>query len=400
MTLNPNIFKAYDIRGVYPRDLNEKTAYKIGVAFANLIGEEMGKKKLSIAVAGDMRLSTPVLKDNLIRGLSEAGASVWDMNMLSTPSFYFGVSYLQTDGGVMVSASHNPKDWNGFKLTRAKAKPVSGEKGINKIKEKIETNNLKTSEKEGEIKSYFNILEEQSKHDLTFFHPEKIKPLKIVVDPANGMGAQYIEKVFRNIPAQLIKMNFEIDGTFPSHEADPIKEENLAPLKEKIKKESGDLGVAIDGDGDRIFFVDEKGEAIDQSIIRGILSKLFLQEKPGAKICYDIRPGRITRDLIEKNGGIPVITRVGHSLIKEKVLEEGAYFAGESSGHFFLNAEMGCFEVPIIIIGKLLEEFSQANKKISEYIKPYKKYHHSGEINRKVKVKNKVFAKIEEKYSD
>jgi phosphomannomutase len=195
-------------------------------------------------------------------------------------------------------------------------------------------------------------------------------------------------------------MNFEIDGTFPAHEADPIKEENLVDLKKKVLEEAADLGIALDGDGDRVFFIDNEGKTINQAIIRGILSKIFLKEKPGSKICYDIRPGKITEDMILENGGIPIVTKVGHSLIKEKALEEGAYFAGESSGHFFLNMEVGCFEVPVIVIGKLLEEFSLKNKPVSKYIKPLEKYYHSGEINSEVADKNEVFKNIERNYSD
>ena len=400
MKINPSIFKAYDIRGIYPDDLNKDTAYKLGVAFANLVSEEIGKEKITLTVGGDMRLSTPELKKSLIKGITEAGASVVDIGLVSTPTFYFGVSHLNTDGGIIVSASHNPKEWNGFKLTRDKAKPVSFETGIRELKKRIEKDKLSLSNTKGEVKTNSEILKAQIEHDFKFFNLDKINSFKVAVDPANGMGAQYMEVMFKNLPIRSVKMNFDIDGTFPSHEADPIKKENLVDLKKKVVEESCDLGIAIDGDGDRVFFIDDKGEAIDQSIIRGILAKLFLEEKPGSKICYDIRPGRITRDLIEENGGVPIVTPVGHSLIKAKTLEEGAYFAGESSGHFFLNMEAGCFEVPVIIIGKLLEEFSRAGEKVSEYIKPYQKYYHSGEINSEVEDKEKVFQKLEKKYND
>ena len=214
------------------------------------------------------------------------------------------------------------------------------------------------------------------------------------------MGATYIEKLFKDLPCELIKINFELDGSFPAHEPDPFKEENLVELKEKIISEKANLGISTDGDGDRIFFVDEKGQTIDPSIIRAILSKIFLQKKPGSKICYDIRPGKITPDTIIENGGTPIITKVGHSLIKEDAIQQNAFFAGESSGHFFLNLKFGCFEMPNIMILELLKEFSKANMTLSEYIKPYQRYFHSGEINNLVEDKEKILQTIEEKYSD
>ena len=398
--INPNIFKAYDIRGVYGKDLDEKTAYLLGHAYIALRRKDGKTGKLNIAVAEDMRLSSPQLKSSLINGLTGAGANVVDIGLASTPTFYFAVANYNYDGGIIVSASHNPAEWNGFKLVREKALPVSAETGIAFLRDKVIRGDFNKAKLTGRITKKDNILEEQIKHDLKFADLSKIKPLKIVVDPANGMGAQYVEELFKHLPCKLIKMNFKLDGAFPAHEADPIKKENIIDLQKKVKEEKADLGIAIDGDGDRIFFIDNNGEAIGQSIIRGILSMIFLREKPGAKICYDIRPGRITRDLIEENNGIPIVTRVGHSLIKEQAVKEGAYFAGESSGHFFLNMDIGCFEAPVIMILKLLQEFSQSGKTAAEFIKPYKKYYHSGEINSVVENKEAVFAKIEKMYKD
>ncbi|MCG2695673.1 phosphomannomutase/phosphoglucomutase [Candidatus Parcubacteria bacterium] len=400
MKTNPEIFKAYDIRGIYGQDLNGETAYILGQAYVELRRKDGKTGELNIVVAEDMRLSSPQLKLSLVKGLTDAGANVVDIGLASTPSFYFAVANYGYDGGIIVSASHNPAEWNGFKLVRERALPVSGESGIYFLRDKVIEGNFKSAKITGKIFKKRDVLKDQINHDLQFADLAKIKPLKIVVDPANGMGAQYIEELFKHLPCELIKMNFKLDGTFPAHEADPIKEENLIYLQKTVMKEKADLGIAIDGDGDRIFFVDNNGEAINQAITRGVLAMIFLREKPGAKICYDIRPGRITRDLIEENGGIPIVTRVGHSLIKEQAIKEGAYFAGESSGHFFLNTELGCFEVPVIIILKLLQEFSQSGKTVAEFIAPYKKYYHSGEINSVVENKEEVFAKIEKMYKD
>lgn len=400
MQINPNIFKAYDIRGVYEKDFDNEMAYLLGHAYVEMRREESAKDKFTIVVARDMRLSSPELKDSLIKGLTDAGADVIDIDLASTPTFYFAVANFNYDGGIIVSASHNPAEYNGFKITREKAIPVSGETGMHILQEKVLAGNFKKSETIGTVTKKEDVLETQIKYDLSFTDITKIKPLKIVVDVANSMGSQYMEKIFQHLPCELIKMNFELDGNFPAHEADPLKEENMADLQKMVIETGADLGISTDGDGDRIFFVDDAGITIEQSIIRGILAKIFLKDRPGSIVCYDIRPGKITRDLIEENGGIPSVTRVGHSLIKEQAIKEGAYFAGESSGHFFLNMEMGCFEIPVIVTLKLLEEFSNINQKVSEYIKQYQRYFHSGEINSTVESKEKVFSALKEKYQD
>lgn len=402
MQTNPSIFKAYDIRGVYKKDLNEKTAYNLGLAYVELRKKDLKNKKqakkLKIVVSSDARISSPSLKKSLIKGLLEAGVDVVDIGINSTPTFYFAVAKYKYDGGIMVSASHNPKEWNGFKLTREKAIPVSGNTGIEFLKEKIINNQLIKSEKKGKLIKKKSALKDQIKYDLKHANIKKIKPLKIVADPANAVGALFINELFKNLPGKLIKINFKLDGNFPAHEADPIKEENLKQIQKEVLKQKADLGITTDGDGDRIFFIDDKGKLIDQAIIRGLLSKLFLQEKPKSKIGFDVRPGKITEDLILENNGKPVKTRVGHSLIKEQMLKENIYFSGESSGHFFLNMPIGCFEVPNIVILKLLEEFSSLDLPISEQIKKYQKYFHSGEINKEVKNKEKIFRDLEKKY--
>ncbi|MFA4942085.1 MAG: phosphomannomutase/phosphoglucomutase [Patescibacteria group bacterium] len=402
MNINPDIFKAYDIRGIYEKDFGDYFAYQLGLAYIALRHDDsdLVSKKMQIVVGSDMRLSSPSLKKALIEGLIAGGANVIDIGLCSTPTFYFAVANFSYDGGIMISASHNPSKWNGFKMVRSKAVPISGDTGMEFLKTRILAGDLKESSSPGTIIERYNVLSEQVKHDLQMADLSKIKPLKIVADTANGMGGQYLEALFHYLPCELIKMNFTLDGSFPVHEADPIKPENVADLSKMVISEQADLGIAVDGDGDRVFFIDNQGKVIDQSIIRGILAKLFLADNPGAKIGYDVRPGKITVDLIVKYGGIPMMTRVGHSLIKEQMLKEGAYFAGESSGHFFLNMEMGCFEVPMVIILKLLMEFSDSNKGVSEQIEPYQKYFNSGEINSNVKNKDRIFKLLEEKYGD
>lgn len=401
MNFNPSIFKAYDIRGVFDQDFNASFAYYLSLTYIDFLKKEnqkLNKEQIKVVVGRDMRLSSPNILEYLIKGLRSAGADVLDIGLVSTPTFYFAVSYLNADGGLIVSASHNPKEWNGFKVVKEKSLPIGFETGLKWIRDNIKK--TKDLSLKGSYKKIENILDEQIKHDLSYVNTEKIKNINIAADAANSMAAPYLLALGKNLPIKLSKLNFELDGTFPAHEADPLKEENLKELKTFIKNNPIDIGIATDGDGDRIFFLNELGELISPAIIRGVLAKLFLQEKPGSKICYDIRPGRITEDLILENGGIPIKTKVGHSLIKRQMIKEGAYFAGESSGHFFLNLDIGCFEMPVIMIAKLLNELSNSKLKASEYFSRYDKYFHSGEINRLVEDKEKVMENIAKKYSD
>jgi phosphomannomutase len=403
LPINPKIFKAYDIRGIYCEDFDNELAYRLGLAFIELRKSDpdyVSGHILTVAVGRDMRLSSPLLKENLIRGLLDGGANVVDLDLVSTPTFYFAVGKNNCDGGIMISASHNPKQWNGFKLVRSKGVPISGETGINFLKDKIAENKFIPAKIRGQVAVQENSLNEEIDYTLKRTDIKKIKALTIVADAANGMGSTYLKKIFEHLPINLIPLNFDLDGSFPAHEADPLKEENLAQLKRMVLSHKADLGIATDGDGDRIFFVDNQGITINPAIIRGVLAKLFLKEKPGAKIGYDVRPGKITVDLITENGGQPIVTRVGHSLIKEQMLKEDIYFAGESSGHFYLNTELGCFEYPSIMTLKLLTEFSEANRPVANYVAEYNKYFLSGEINRVVKDKDEVLRRVETAFPD
>jgi len=399
--MNEKIFKAYDIRGIYPEDVNEEIAYEVGLAYSQMRKRELRKEEgLKIVIGSDMRLSSPALKEKLIKGLVDGGIEVIDIGLASTPTFYFAVANYKYDGGVLVSASHNPKEYNGFKLVREKASPIGENTGMRDLRDLVMSKKAGKASGAGKISPQEGVLADQVAHDLKFADISKIKKMKIVIDPANAMGILYFDELFKYIPGEVIKMNWTLDGTFPAHEADPLKPENMEALCEKIKETSSDLGIATDGDGDRIFFAAENGERLDPGITRAILCKLFLREKPGSKIAYDVRPGKITLDTILENGGIPIVTKVGHSFIKEQAIREGAYFAGESSGHFFLNMEEGCYEVPMIVTLKLLQELSESGMSLSEYIKPYRRYFHSGEINSEVEDKDAVIARLKEKYSD
>ncbi|MBI2037539.1 MAG: phosphomannomutase/phosphoglucomutase [Candidatus Magasanikbacteria bacterium] len=398
MKIAEHIFKTYDIRGLYPEELNEDVAYRTGRAFAELIKKEIPRSDITVAVGQDMRISSPSLFEAVVKGITDQGLSVVDIGLVSTPTFYFGVSFYGYDAGLQVSASHNPGKYNGFKMTRANAVPISGDTGILEIRDMVVKNEFPEVEKKGSVSKREGVLPEQIQFALTYVNKEQIKPFKIVVDTANGMGGPLVEELFKFLPCELIKMYFELDGNFPNHEADPLKDENNEALQKKVVEVGADFGVALDGDADRIFFIDNTGKTVEPAIVRGILAQIFLRDNPGAKICYDIRPGKITIDMITEAGGVPVVTRVGHSLIKEKMREIDSVFAGESSGHFFVKMPHGTFEVPEIITLKILEELSRSGQTMREYVQPLERYIHSGEINFAVTDKAAVFAKLKEKY--
>lgn len=398
---NEGVFKAYDLRGIYPTEINEEFAYAFGRAYATFLLRK-DPAVATVAVGRDMRLSSPALKENLVRGILDSGLSVADVGLVSTPDFYFATAYYGYDGGVQVSASHNPKDYNGFKVVVKNAYPVGKNTGLVTIKEIMQSGDYLKKEG-GEAPQVFeekDVLSDMLDEQLAGVDLAKIKPFKIVIDAANAMGAPDMEAFFSRVPGEIIKLNFALDGTFPAHAADPLQEKNLAMLSAAVVENQADFGIAIDGDADRYFFVDEKGEPLRQEILRAIMAQIELKQNPGAIVCYDIRPGRITRDAIEAMKGDPVVTPVGHSLIKEIMVENDAAFGGESSGHYFYREHYGTFEMPFILLAKFLQFLSAEEKTFSEVMAPYKKYFHSGEINRTVADPAVVLQAIKEKYAD
>ena len=394
------IFKAYDIRGIYGSELTEDIAYKTARALSQMIANEQSGRKLRLVVGSDMRVSSPSLKQVVIQGILDEGHDVVDVGLVSTPAFYFAVAKYGYDGGMMVSASHNPPQYNGLKMVRAGGVPVSRDTGIMRLRDQV-MNNQNFGEKKsgGTVTTRDDIVKNDVAEAIQFASIQNIKPYKIVADAANAMGATYLRELFTKLPCELIELNFELDGTFPAHEADPFKEENNQALMQAVVEQRADLGITTDGDGDRIFFVDNEGKLIEPAMVRGIMAQLFLEQFPGSTICYDIRPGRITRDMIEQYGGKPSVTKVGHSLIKEQALKEGAVFAGESSGHFFVKLPHGTFEAPCIVVLKLLQYFSRSDQPIADQIRPLRKYAHSGEINSTVADKDAVMAIIKSTYA-
>jgi len=402
MKIDPDIFKAYDIRGIYPNSLNEEIAYRIGKAYAKLLNDENPSRKLTIVVGSDMRISSPQLKTSIIKGLIDSGVNVVDVGLVTTPTFYFSVAYYGYDGGLQVSASHNPKEWNGLKMVRKRGVPISGDSGMYKIRDLVIKNHFTKKNRPGIITQKTNVVEELLEQEIKEWQIDlsEMKPLKVVVDTANAIGILDIEVMFKNLPVKLNKLNSKLDGTFPVHEPDPLKDENLEYVQKEVIKRQADIGISIDGDADRYFFVDNHGEVIRQEILRGIMAQLALKKYPKSKICYDIRPGKITLDLIKEAGGIPIVTKVGHSLIKEQMIKEEAVFAGESSGHYYYKFSFGSFDAPMVLTLEFLRFISEKNKPLSDIIKPYKKYFHSGEINSLIEDKEGKIKELSEKYAD
>ncbi len=382
-----SIFKAYDIRGIYPQEINEDIAYKLGRAFVTFL------KCKKVVVSRDMRLSSKALSDALIKGLTDQGADVIDIRLSSTPMNYFANNFLKADGSIMITASHNPKDFNGFKLSREKAIPISEDTGIKKIEYLVNKNKFKDGKK-GKVTEK-DVLNDYANHVVKFIKKSN-KNLKIIADAGNGMAGLTADKIFSKLGLKLEKMYFELDGTFPNHEADPLKEKNVKEIKERVLKEKFDLGIAFDGDCDRVFFIDENGQKIPSDFIIALFSQEFLKKNPKEKIIYDLRSSKIIEETITLNNGKPIMSRVGHVFVKDLMREKDALFGGELSGHYYFRNNFYT-DSGIIATVKLIEILSKTNKKLSELVKPFKKYYQSGEIN--IKVKDKI-KDIEKNYKD
>ncbi len=398
MKVNREIFKSYDIRGLVDQDLSPDFAYNLGKALATLLERELGSKP-HVAVGYDMRPSSIPYETELVRGLMDQGAKVSRMGLVSTPAFYFGVSHLQADGGVQVSASHNPAKYNGFKIVRKGAVAMSGDTGIKQLADLMEAEDYAAGG-QGAATEVAAIPEKQVQAEIDFASVGALPKLKVVADSANGMGAQYLDLAFKHFDFDVTRMFWEFDGNFPNHEADPFKPENTEALCKKVVEVGADIGISTDGDGDRIFFVDNKGEVVEPAMVRGLVAKAMLRRMPGAKIGYDIRPGRITEDMIRESGGVPVVTRVGHAHIKTAMIKEGIVFAGESSGHFYMQMPAGAFEAPVATMLMLMAEVAREGKSVAEVTEPLKKYSHSGEINYHVDDKLGAIARIKERFAE
>ncbi len=373
MIVNSGIFKAYDIRGIYPTDLDEKVAYQVGRAFVTFIGCE------KVIVGRDMRLSGPALQKELLRGLTEQGADVLDIGMVSTDQYYYACGSLGLPG-LMVTASHNPKAYNGFKMVRKMPYLLSGDQGIQDIRRLVETEEYPSPSRHGQVISR-DFSQEFIEKILSLVDLKALRPLKVVVDTGNGMVGPILQQVYRHLPVELIGLYLEPDGNLPNHGLDPLQPENRRELQQRVLQENADIGFAFDGDGDRFFTIDDRGQFISGDFLTAIMGSYLLEKSPGSKILYDVRASWAVPTLIKAAGGTPLMERVGHAFIKRRMADEGALFAGEVTGHYyfrdFFSADSGI--IPSLIVMELL---SRRKTSLSKLLQPLEqKYFISGEIN-------------------
>jgi phosphomannomutase len=397
--MNPAIFKAYDIRGIYPEEVNRDVAYNVGRALVAYTGAK------KVAVGFDMRGSSKEMEEGVIKGLTDQGADVVKIGLASTPMLYFASWKLNVDAAVMITASHNPSQYNGFKLCRKEAVPIGEGNGMEEIRDLAIAGNFLDREEKGMVEENNDLRKEYLEYVAGFFKHNVFTAArdgkkKIVIDYANAMGIldrEVYEKYSKYIEA--IPLFDKLDGAFPNHEANPIKAETLIKLQEKVLSEKADLGVAYDGDADRVGFVDEKGEIVPMDYVIAILAKEILKKHPGGLVLMDLRSSNAVREVIEEAGGVVHNCRVGHSLIKDQMRKEGAIFAGELSGHYFFE-ENSKAEMTTLAVLTILNLMNETGKKMSEMTQELKRYFHSGEINSDVEDKVAVMNKLKEKYSD
>ena len=389
----PQIFKAYDIRGLYPEELDQDTAYRIGRAFVCFL------QCSHVIVGHDMRASSKPLSEALIRGLTDQGADVTFIGLCSTPMLYFAAKAVEA--AVMITASHNPARYNGFKLCRNNCIPISGDTGIKDVQALAASNTFPSCARKGKVTKK-EVLQDYIQYNLSFLSllSPRTKPLTIVVDTGNGMGGLDFPAVFKNIPScTYIPLYHELDGNFPNHEANPIKEENLHDLQQEVLASHADLGIATDGDGDRCILVDEKGKTVTADLMLALIAQYLLEKKKGQEstaILYDLRSSNIVPETILACGGTPVMSRVGHSFVKKLMREKNIPFGGELAGHFYYqeNEYAESTIITAMLLLNILCDHSNGQKQLSELVQPFRKYYHSGEINFAVSDKEGAMKRI------
>jgi phosphomannomutase len=396
ITVDPAIFKAYDVRAIYPGQINGEVARRVGRAFVDYLGGAPRR----IAVGRDVRLSSPEIAGGFIDGARSEGAEITDIGVVGTDMMYFHVASQDLDGGAIITASHNPKEYNGIKMVRRGALALSGDAGIKEIKEAVMAGRFADKgTKEGKVLQR-TISDEYAEHCLRFIDIGAVRPMKVVLDTGNGMGAIGATALFKRLPLELVKMYFDLDGTFPNHPPDPLEEANRREIEERVASEKAQLGMAWDGDADRCFFIDDTGQFVPGDFVTALLAETFVRKFPGSKIVYDVRASRAVRDRVEAAGGVALMNRVGHAFIKKRMREENAVFGGEVSGHFYFRdnwyADNGM--IPALLV---LEMLGREGKRMSELLASLRsKYFITGEINSKVEDVPRAVRRIEERYRD
>jgi phosphomannomutase len=396
-SLNPSIFKAYDVRGIYPNEIDEVGAHAIGAAFVTYLEAN------HIAVGRDMRLSSPALAAAFIEGAAAQGADVVDYGMIPTDVLYFAVARDRHDGGVAITASHNPKQYNGMKMVRRGAFPLSGDAGISQIRDMIAANRLPPPAAQPGRVSNSDALEAYVRHVLSFIDPSVVMPFNVVLDAGSGMAGLVAPRLFERLRCRTTNLCFEIDGRFPNHEANPLIEENRRDIVERVLADRADIGIAWDGDADRCFFVDGAGEFISGDFITALLAEAFLLKHPGSTIIYDLRASHAVRDVVASYGGTSLMNRVGHAFFKQRMRETNAIFGGEVTGHYYFRdnfyADNGF--IPALLI---LELMSKKRQSLHDLLDPLRRrYFISGEINTQLASMDDVPAKLDQiaaRYAD
>jgi phosphomannomutase len=388
MKINKNIFKAYDIRGVYPSELNEDSAYLIGRAFAR----KSGAKKVTVGM--DMRLSGPALKKALIRGITDERVSVKDIGLVPIDAVYASVGKFGDEAGIMVTASHNPAEYNGFKMVLKDMQWIRG----TDLLEEVENLSAEISEKKGEVTEE-DIVPKYINHVLSFVDVDKIKPFKVVVDAGNGMAGKITPILTESLPLNIIPLNFKLDGSFPAHPSNPLLPESQKEICEAVVKEKADFGIIFDGDTDRMFFVDENGKFVSPDFTIPLLAEVFLKREPGAGIVYNLTASKVVPEAIKALGGRPLKSKIGYVNMSTVMKEGKGIMGGEVSAHYSFrdNAYADSGFIAFVIFLQLLSNYE---KPLSEIVKPFQKYFKAPDINLEVKNKDEVLEKIKQKYSD
>ena len=371
------IIRANDIRGRVPTELDAPTARRLGAAFAAFFRED-DPGTTEVVVGRDMRLSGPPLVDAFCGSLQAAGLDVVDLGLASTDMLYFASGHLGAPG-VVFTASHNPADYNGIKACRAGARPLSGDRGLARVRELALEGSREPVPSEGGRRR-INLLDAFAHHVRSFVDAERMRPLRVVADVANGMGGLVVPAVFAGLPPTLDVLHGELDGSFPNHPPDPLQEANLADLCRRVREVGADVGLAFDGDADRVFFVDDRARPLSGSVVAALLARAVLRRNPGALVLYNAACSRVVPEVVAEAGGRSLRTRVGHSLIKQRMAETGAAFAGEHSGHYYF-AENHSSDSGVLAAVALLEELSRSGVPLSELRRPFDRYAASGEVN-------------------
>jgi phosphomannomutase len=391
MIVTPKIFKAYDVRGIYPAELDEAAARDIGRALVQYLG------CTEVAVGRDMRTSSEPLFHALAEGIIMQGADVVDVGLVSTDGLYFAVGKYGYQAGAMITASHNPKEYNGLKMCRKDAVPLSGDEGLSQMRDLINNGQLVQAEKTGKVREQ-DVEMAYTDYCLSFVDAKRIWGYRIAVDAGNGMAGKTVPPLFMRLPGDLVRLYFELDGSFPNHPASPIEPENIAELQRTVLEKGCDLGVAFDGDADRMFLVDEKGQALASSDVAALVARLLLKKYPGSNVIYNAICSRCVKETVEKCGGTAIRSKVGHALIKPLMRQHNAVFGGEHSGHFYFRdfwfADSGL--LAFLVCWQLL---SEENKPLSQLVAEVDRYVRIPETNSTVADIPKKLAELETIYA-